>query len=241
MSDLIRRAVPSVAALVALLAGAPQPVAGGLALAGLALATERLVRLRGTGPADRVLVGLGGVLVALVLTGISLGSTALGLSPTTWVVAVAVLGVAGLVTARVLPTRSTASPADATPVHGARGTGRGRALRLLPWVALAAVLVVALVRTSGASLSAADQPPLQMSFGRVAGTRVQVVVTSSNPAGPLEVRTSTGGDDISYPLFDVPTDGSVTTTLSLPRTGRFVVTLNRPDQTTPLRTLILDR
>jgi len=235
-SDLIWRALLPVAAGVALLAGAPQAVAGGLALTGLALAAERLVRLRGTGLGDRVLVGVGGLLVVLVLTGMLLGSTALGLSPATWVIAVAILTAVGLACAALTPARA-ASAATGAPTRELMRRG----LLLVPWVAVAAVVVVLLVRSSGASLATADRPPLQMSFGRVSGTTVQVVVSSSRAVGPLEVRASSGGDDISYPLFRVPRDGSVTTTLSIPRTGRYVVTLNRPDQTTALRTLILDR
>lgn len=237
-SDLILRALLPVSAVVALVAGAPQAVAGGLALTGLALVAEAFVRRRGPGLADRLLVGVGGILVALVLTGILLDAAHLALSPTNWVVSLAVLSASGLAVVLVLPARRTSPPSTD---DGGGGLHRGQALRLLPWVALAAVLVVPLVQMSGASLSAANEPPLQMSFGRVAGTEVQVVVSSSDAVGPLEVRTSANGDDISYPLFDVAPDGTVTTTLSLPRTGRYVVTLNRPDQTTPLRTLILDR
>ena len=240
-SDVIWRAVLPVSAAVSLAVGAPQPVTGGLALAGLVLTAERLTRLRRAGVADQVLLGVGGILVALVLTGTLLGSTGWGLSPTTWAIAVVVVSLLGLLVAGVLRPRRAPSRASA---HGSDDAGRvhrGQALRLAPWVLLSAVLVVGLVRVSTDSLAAANEPPVQMSFGRVDGTQVQVVVRSSDAVGPLEVRTSAEGTDISYPLFDVPDDGSVTTTLSLPREGRFVVTLNRPDQSSPLRTLILDR
>lgn len=233
-TDLIWRTALPAAGLVALVAGAPQPVSGGLALAALALATERLVALRETSLGDRVLVGVGGTLVALVLTGIVLDATGLGLRPTTWIVALVVLSAVGLLVAGFVPARPRA---EAVPWSAHRRT----TLRALPWVAVAVLVTVVAVRMSASSLSAADAPPLQMSFGKVSGTDVQVVVTSTDAVGPLELRTSAGGDDISYPLFSLREDGSSTTTVSLPRSGRFVVTLNYPDQTEPLRTLVLDR
>ncbi len=248
--DLIWRALVPAASLAALAASAPRPVSGGLALAGLALAADVLARRRDTVVADRALVGVGGVLVVLVLTGMVLGSTPLGLSPTSWTVSVSVLGLVGLGAALVVRPRRDATdglyaePHTVAGLAAAEGQGRvdvGQTLRLLPWVAVAVVVVALLVRASAASLSAADEPPLQMSFGEVSGTDVQVVVSSSDPVGPLEIRTSNDGTDLSYPLFEVDRDGSVSADLMLPRTGRYVITLNRPDQTTPLRTLILDR
>lgn len=229
-----------VAASLALVAGAPQAVAGVLALMGLAASADLLARCRRAGTADRLLLVGGGLLVVLVLTGMLLGSTPLGLSPTTWVVASAILAALGLAAATVVPTRVATADTDSV-LAVAPGVDRGQVLRLLPWVAVASVLAFSLVRLSGASLSTADAAPLQMSFGRISGTDVQLVVSSTGATGPLEVRTATGGAEISYPLLDVSPDGKVTTTLSLPRTGRVLVTLNRPDQTTPLRTLILDR
>lgn len=241
-TDLLWRAALPAAALIALVADAPQAVTGGLALLGLALAAERVARLRHAGTTDLVLLVVGGVLVALVLTGMLLGSTALGLSPTTWVVALAVLGVVGLAVSALLPARTT-DPSDPADRHaGATGRlGRRRALLLAPWVLVAAAVVVATVQTTGASLDAATAAPVQMSFGRVSGTEVEVAVSATDPVGPLELRLSADGNEISYPLFSVGEDGTVVTTVSLPRTGRFVVTVTYPDQTEPLRTLILDR
>ena len=102
------------------------------------------------------------------------------------------------------------------------------------------MVTVLAVRMSATSLSASDDPPLEMSFGDISGTRVQVVVSSSDPVGPLELRTSSGGDEISYPLIYLPRDGSITTTLAVPASGRFVISLNYPDHTEPLRSLVLD-
>ncbi|VXC54489.1 hypothetical protein [Nocardioides sp. AX2bis] len=241
-TDLLWRAALPAAALIALVADAPQPLTGGLALVGLALAADRLTRLRGAGTTDRVLVGVGGTLVALVLTGMLLGSTALGLSPTTWVVALAVLSVSALALAAVVPARAAdgggpgSGPADAT---GRPGTHRAGAL--VPWLGVAAAVVVVSVQMTGSSLTASTAAPVEMSLGEVSGTSVEVVVSSTDPIGPLEVRTSADGNEVSYPLFSVGEDDTVTTTVSLPTTGRQVVTVSYADQTDPLRTLILDR
>lgn len=233
-TDLLWRSLVPLAAAGALLAGVPHAVAGSLALLGLTLAAERLAALRRSGVADRLLVVTGGLLVVLVLTGPVLDAIGVGLSPVTWTVAAIVLAVAGLVLAFVVPPRTT--PAPATASGGTRAT-----LRALPWVAAAVLVTVVAVRLSAASLSAADAPPLQMSLDEVSENSVQVVVSSSDPVGPLELRTTAGDNEVSYPLFDLAEDGTSTTTLSVPSSGRYVITLNYPDQTEPLRTLVLDR
>lgn len=232
-TDLMWRAVPPVGAILALLLDARAPLPGVLALVGLALAAERVARLRALGLADRVLVGVGGSLVVLVLTGILLGSTGIGLRPVTWTVALAVLAVTGLVVARTVPPRA-AQPREVA-------THARTALLLVPWIAVSVAVVVVSIQVSATSLSRADRDPVEMSLGRVTATQVEVLVRSSESVGPLEVRTATEGNEVSYPLFTVAEDGTNATTVSLPRTGRFVITVNYPDQTQPLRTLVLDR
>lgn len=232
-TDLLWRAVVPVGAAVALLLEAREPVPGGLALLGLALAAERLARLRAMGMADRVLTGVGGSVVVLVLTGMVLGSTGIGLSPRSWIIALAVLGVVGLGVAYLLPARSDGP--NEVPGHGRT------ALLLVPWLAVSVVVVVVSVNMSAASLSRADRDPVEMSLGSITETEVEVVISASDSVGPLEVRTATDGNEVSYPLFTVAEDGSASTTVSLPQTGRFVITVNYPNQVQPLRTLILDR
>lgn len=238
-TDLLRRALVPVAALVALLLDVrlpvPAAVPGLLALAGLGLAAKRLVRLRRLGVVDGVLVVVGGVLVVVVLAGMAMGSTPVGLSPTTWVVALAVLSLVGLGLAARLPARPPAPAAD-----GLRAS-RPATLRVLPWAALAVLVVVGCVRLSAGSLAEYDTEPVQLAFGEVSGTEVEVVVRSGEAVGPLELRTSDGTNETSYPLVDVAEEGTSTTTVDLPPTGRFEVTLSYPDQTQPLRTLVLDR
>ena len=236
-ADLLWRAALPLAALGALLGDAPPAVAGGLALVSLVAAIERLVRLRGLGLTDRVLVGTGGLTVVLVLSGMLMGSTAIGLGATSWTVALVVLSLAGLAVAAIVPPRP--DPGDRGA--GDRGATRRTTWRLLPWVVAVGLVVAVSTHLTADSQRAAEAPPLEMSFGRVSGTQVEVVVSSSDAVGPLEVRTSGNGDEISYPLFSVPADGSSSTTVSLPREGRYEVTLNYPAQAQPLRTLVLDR
>ena len=239
-TDLLRRAALPAAALVALAAGVPEPLTGLLVLAGLALAAERLARLRGAGTTDAVLVGVGGVLVALVLTGMLLGSTPLGLGHPSWVVALAVLSGCGLAVAAVLPPRSP----DTSPHRPEGATGpvdRRQALVLLPWLALSAAVVAASVQLTSSSLAAATTEPVQMSFGQVSSTEVEVVITTSDPVGPVELRTAVGGQRMTSPTFSLGRDEQVTRTVRLPATGRAVISLRYPGQDKPLRTLILDR
>lgn len=238
------------ATLLAVLADAPAPAPGLLALAAVAAAGHLLVRRRRRGGLDALLVGVGGSLVGLVFTGMLLALTGVGLRPVTWAVGVAALAtvclVIDVVIDRVMSARQPT--ATSTPTSTATSTERGRSrprwpalLRALPWVVASVVALAVAVGGSVRSLSAADQPPLAMSLSRVDGTDVQVVVRTGEAVGPLELRSTSGGTDVSYPLFDVGEDGSRTLTLSLPLHGRFTITLNNPDQTQPLRTLILDR
>ena len=236
--DLVWRAVVPLAALVCLLLGTPHEWSGTLALLGLALAVDRLVSLRRLGLADRLVTGVGGALVTLVLTGPVLDAAGLRLRPTVWAAALICLSATGLVLTLVLPARVPTGPTDG-PSHST--DSRRTAVRALPWVGAAVVVTVVAVRMSATSLSAADDPPLEMSFGDISGTSVQVVVSSSDAIGPLELRTSSSGTEISYPLISLPRDGSTTTTVAVPAEGRFVISLNYPDQTEPLRTLVLDR
>jgi len=106
-------------------------------------------------------------------------------------------------------------------------------------VALAIGAVVVAVRLSAGSVTEVD--PLAVSLGRVDGTRVEVVLTSGEATGPLEVRTTVAGGETSYPLVSVPAGGRTTALVSLPATGRATITVTRPGETEVLRTLVLDR
>lgn len=243
--DLLWRAALPAAALVALVAGAPRGVSGGLALAGLALAVELLCRRRGLGLLDALLAGVGGLLAVVILAGMALGAAGARLETASWVISLAVLGLVGLGVAAVLPARTPTTPAESARMTRRLGAGgttpRRTALGLLPWVALAGVVAVVAVQMTSTALEATEAAPVSLSLGDVDGNRVQVVVASSEATGPLEVRTSSADGETSYPLVEVPADGSTTTTVALPETGRFEITLSNPGQTEPLRTLVLDR
>jgi len=243
-TDLLWRAALPAAALVTLVVGTPSPVSGILALAGAGLAVERLVATRRHGVVDAGLLWTGGMLVGLVLTGMALGVAGIGLAPTSWTVTLAVLALVGLGLAAVLPAREpSAVPSGSAPsaTGGQQPGSRRKALVLLPWLALAAVVVVVAVRMTTGPQEATEAAPVTMALGRVDGTEVQVVVSASEEVGPLEIRTSSRGGETSYPLIEVSPDEATTTTVSLPRAGRYEITLANPGQDEPLRTLILDR
>lgn len=230
--DLLWRGTVLVAALAAALLGLPGTVVGPLVGVGVTAVAVGLARLRGLGALDGLLAVVGGLLVALVLVGLVLGATPVGLHPTSWAVALCLVGAGGL---GVLSRRPAASRVQVT-------SAAARALaRRAPWAALSLTLVAVAVSMAVRGVAAAETPPLQMSLGAVTGTTVQVVVTSGTDTGPLEMRTTSAGMDVSYPLFTVAAGKSVSTTVRLPATGRYLVTLNYPNQSTPLRSLTLDR
>ena len=230
--DLIWRAGLVVAALVCSLAGAPTAVTGGLILGALVLVGERLVRLRRLGGLDGLLLVVGGLLVTLILVGLVLGASPIGLRPTTWAVALSLVAALGIAVSWTQPRPK--------PTAYDRGTHLS-VVSTVPWLVASLVVVVVAVTMSARSVAPTEAPPVQMSIGAVTGTKVEIVVSASQAVGPLEMRTTTNGNDLSYPLFSVAAGGSVTTTLAVPVKGRCVITLNYPDQAQPLRTLTLDR
>lgn len=231
-TDLIWRGGLVVAAAVCTFTGAPTAVTGSLVLASLVLVAERVVRLRRLGGLDALLLVVGGLLVTLVLLGIVLGSTAIGLRPTTWSVGLTLVAALGIVVSALHP----------RPAPVAYGRQEHLAVvRAAPWLVAALVVVVVAVTMSARSVAPTEAAPVEMSLGTVKGTSVDVTVSASAALGPLEVRTTSNGNDLSYPLFTVDAGQSVTTQLALPATGRYVITLNYPDQAQPLRTLTLDR
>ena len=230
--DLIWRGALVIAVVVCSLVGAPTVVKGGLVLAGLVLVGERLVRLRRLGALDGLLLVVGGLLVTLILVGLVLGATPIGLRPTTWEIGLSIVAAAGI----------AVSWAHPRPERAAYGRpSRLSVISTVPWLAASLAIVVVAVTISVRSVAPTETPPVQMSIGDVTGAQVKILVTSSRAVGPLEMRTTTDGNDLSYPLFSVPAGGSVTTTLAVPVKGRYVITLNYPDQAQPLRTLTLDR
>jgi len=231
-TDLLWRAGVVVAGAGSTLLGGPAPLTGTLVLAGVLLAAERLAMMRRLGRLDALLVSFGGALTTLVLVGLGLGSTSLGLHRTTWTLALAAASLVALALAAIAP----------RPV-GARSNRVHTvvALRTLPWVVAAVVVVGLAVGMSVRSVTTTETSPLRMSLSRVEGTKVAVVISGTDAAGPVELRTATGGNEVSYPLIVLDPDKPTTIDVALPTSGRYTISLNRPHQTQPLRTLILDR
>ncbi len=227
------RFVPVLSSLFAVLLHAPGPLTGVLVLLSMLVVCERVSRIRALGAVDEVLVGVGGILVTLIGTGLLLGVSRIGLRPVPWAAALAALALIALVLAEWL------AP------HSRPGVGMphlpGGWASLIWGVPSTAVVVVALL-VSVRATDHADVAPMQMSLATVQDTRVDIRVVSDRSSGPLELRTqASDGTSVSYPLFSLQSGQPVTTSVVLPENGRFVITLNNPDQSAPLRTLILER
>ena len=251
ITGAVLAAVLVVLAAAAVVADLPTGVRAPLSLLAIAATAARLARHRRRGLLDAVLVGVGGSLVVLALTGMVLGLTPAGLHPGTWAVALAVLALAGLAVSAVRPPATALLEAplrdrfagDVTSDDGTSGgAGRRTLLRTAPWAAAAlAVSVVALV-VAVRSTDAGEVTPVQMSLASLAGTQAVVVVSAEEATGGLELRTDPGdGSAVTYPLLSVPAGGSVSTTVVVPTTGRIVVTVSNPGQVRPLRTLVVNR
>ena len=244
------RADPAVRAALVVAAGtaaavpAPAAVAAPLVLGAVAAVAQAAVRHRGRGGVDALLVAAGGVLVVPVLLGLVLGVTGIGLRPVTWAAGLTLVGLAvlGLTARRGAAGTALAGGPSAAGEPRTGAVRAGAALRLLPWFAVVGVVAAVAVGRSVSATEADDVAPLQMSLGAARGGTVEIVVSGDEAAGPLELRTDPGdGTSLSYPLFRVRPGQPVTTTVVLPRRGRSIVTLNNPDQTAPLRLLVLDR
>jgi anti-sigma-K factor RskA len=229
----LARMVLVVVAAGAVLAGAPTALAAPLSLLALVVVAERLVRPRGARGSGALLVGAGGLLVTLILVGLLLGLSRIGLRPASWAISLAVVGLAGLALAEW---------------RGAATARRRPAwLRIRSWFdvgwALASTAVVILALTIAVrATDRADVSPVQMSFGTITASSVQVVVSTDRPTAELELQTEAAdGTSLSYPVFTVQRGTPVTNSIVLPQKGRFIITLNNPDQSAPLRTLILNR
>jgi len=228
-----------VLAAAGVLADVPTAVRAPLTLLAAVATAARLARHRGRGGLDALLVGTGGTLVVLALTGVLLGLSPVGLHPGTWAVALQVVALVGLAVSLVRPPRYAVREDDDDRAGAGR---RGALLRLAPWVlAAAAVTVVALV-VAVRSTSAGEDTPVQMSLASLTGTQAVVVVSAEEATGGLELRTDPGdGSAVTYPLLSVPAGGSIATTVVVPTTGRVVVTVSNPGQVRPLRTLVVNR
>ena len=229
MADLRRAGTVLVvaAAVAGVLLPAPVGLRAALTLAALAAVAARLAASRGRGAADGVLVGVGGALVALVLTGLLLDLAGVPLAPRGWAVA---LGVLGLVCA-VIP----------LPARTAEPVAWRAQLRHAPWALACAAVAVVAISASVRSADSVDVAPVALSLAGTGGGHAEVLVASEKATGPLELRADNGsGSSLSYPLFSLPAGGSRTADVLLPSKGRTTITISNPGQSQPLRTLIVE-
>jgi len=240
VADRVVRAALVVAAVSAVLRDASLPVTGTLVALAVTAVAQRAVAGRRRGALDAVLLGVGATLVTLVLTGFVLNGLGFSLTRTPWALA---LGAVGLVVL-VVPTRSASTDRaphpDVRAPEGPRPSRLARtitALKLLPW-ALACLAVTALAVSQSVSSTRATQlDPVAMSIATVDGVTAEVVVSSEQATGPLELRTDTAGTTLSYPLFRVAAGGSRTTDVLLSPTEATTITVSNPGQSAPLLTV----
>lgn len=234
-------AVLVVAAVVTVLLDAPSWARTPLVLLAVFATAGQLVRQGWRrSVVDRVLTGVGGVLVAFVLVGILLGVTGIGLRADTWAVGLGATALIGLGVSAATAGREREPDPVSAPV--AAGSLRRATLLTSPWVVAAALVVVAALAVSVRSVTDSSTAPVQMSLVSLDGAQAVVEVSSGEATGPLELSTNPGdGSVVTYPLFTVPEGGDVRTTVVVPVRGRVVVTVSNPGQVEPLRTLVVNR
>lgn len=231
MRDLGWRTAVVLAAVLATVLGAPTPVRLALWGAVVAVVAPRVAAARGRSGGDGVLVAAGGPLIVAALVGLVLDQLGVPLVGWSWALALGAASLVALVATSSGARRQVERPAP-RPVP----------LATLLWSGTAALLTVLAISTALRGAEQADVAPVQMWLAGVDGVNAEVVVSSQAAAGPFELRADAGrGSTLSYPVVDVPEDGSVTTDVLLPEKGRVIITLSNPGQVTPLRVLVLDR
>lgn len=260
MADRAVRSALVLAAVSCVLLGAPGVLTTAVVAAASLAVIGHLAARRRLGGADALLVGVGGLLSALVVTGLALDLVGVPLRPTGWALALGGLGLGALLLTRSYPGRpaevalplcvgAAGAPALTAPeltadtpiAPGVRG-GALLSSADTAWALACAVVLVVAVTLSVRSVAAVEVSPVQLSVQSIDGVRVQVQVSSDTATGPLELRADTGdGAALSYPLFRLPAGGTRTTEVLVPATGRARITLNNPGQSQPLRSLVVDR
>lgn len=232
--DALRRAAGLWAALAVSLA-APGWLAALLVAVTMLVVAERLVRRRGRGALDAMLVGLAGICGTLILLGLVLNLLPGGLTRLSWTVGAAVAGAAALLATSLLVSsreRLTSSPF-------------GAILRRIPdttWIFTAAAVVVlgVAVALSARVVHQVDVPPLQIAGTTTSPGQVLLTVSSGTAESGLSVITHTGAArTVAGSGLTVGPGRNATVTLSAPASGRVVVDLvDRTGST--IRELILD-
>lgn len=227
--DALIRAVVLLAAL-AISLFAPAWLAGPVVAVAVLLVAERLVRRRGRGALDALLVGLAGIGCALILLGLLLNLLPGGLTKLSWTVGVAVTGLAAL-----LPTARDPLPSNpfATKLRQISDT---------TWIFSAAAVVVlgAAVALSARVVHQDEVAPLQIASTTTAPGQVRLTVSSGTAESGLSVVTHTGAArSVTASGLTVGPGRSATVALSTPASRRVLVDLVDRSGTT-IRELILD-
>lgn len=231
-TGLAARAVLVVVAVLLAPVGAPVAVSTGAVAVAVAAVAERTARLRRRGLVDAVLVGVGGLLVTAALLGLVLNYLPGHLGRTSWAIGLGVVGLAALASCATRPW--TPSPLLVL---------RRRPSVITATTTVAAVFVLgAAVVLSVRSFDTTTVDPLQLAApGEVQHGQAQVVLSSQNQVGPLDVVAVNGAvTTVIAARITVPAGGSLTEVVPVPAGDRVLVQLRYPGQSTALRSLILD-
>jgi hypothetical protein len=227
--DLAIRALIVLFAVAVCATAFSRPASTVLAAVAAIAVLERLVRTRRRGRLDAVLVGVGGLLVALILLGLVLDALPGGLTRLSWSIGTGVLGLLTLAWCR----HRSADPA----FDVGRRPGRAAAV----WSAAALGLTTAAVVISVTSANAGESAPLQLSVPRVSAGHAEVVVQAGASAGRYELLAGTGaGQRVVRGPFAVAAGQSVTTAVALPADTRIRIELASVSPRKVVRFVILD-
>lgn len=227
--DLTIRATIVAAAVVVGAIGVWWPVSTLLAaLAALAVG-DRVVRLRGRGRLDALLVGVGGLIVSLILLGLLLDVVPGGLTRLSWSIGLGLIGLTALVECRRRPGGQSFTR------HGPRKAGAA------VWAVATGGLTVLAVVISVTSANDGESPPLQMSVRDIGSTHADVVVRGGSSVGTYELIAGTGAARrVVRRPFRIGAGESIVTTVALGPGTRLPVYLDSTSPRSTVRFVILD-
>ncbi|GAA2001740.1 hypothetical protein JL107_01495 [Nakamurella flavida] len=229
--DLVWRAGLVLLAELLVVIGAPTWLTTPVVVVAALVVLERVARLRRRGRLDAVLVGLGGAVVVVALTGLLLTVLPWGLTRLTWSIALSLLALLALALAEGRP---------AAPSLAAGLRGQVSVLTLVCTLIAGGIVTEAIVM-SVVSTDQVTVPGVQMAAPPAVDGATTVTITSGRAAGPLDivVETSTGRSVLATGIVLDP-DVPVQVPLTLTAGETVTVQLINPGQSTPVRELILD-
>lgn len=232
-TDLGWRLALVVVAAVLAAVSAPAPLTTAVAAAAALAVLDRVVRYRRRGMLDAALVGSGALVVVPGLLGLLLNYLPGGITTTSWVVALVVVGIGSLTLAGL--SRGPVPPSPFRPLLSRRS------IPTAAWsLAAVAVLVLAL-NLSVRSFDRTHIAPVDVAGTAVVNGSATVTVSAGSAQGPFELDLVTTSGRVSVARnITVTPDTSVAVVVAVPKGSRVLVQLVTPGTTTPLRQLTFD-